>query len=181
MHTIRNFLSIIVKCDIMTKILAVFFVSISKRFDPTSPAPAIVTARQAPAGMNKLMISISLLLFSGVYIYEIITNGFLKYVYPAYILLSVQFVIFSLYYYYLQLKSDEYIILKHSSEFWWVAGTLLFYFANTTCDIFDDDLKSVMIAPLHQHLTYFIYKILNIILYGFWSYSFICRKWLIRK
>ena len=38
-----------------------------------------------------------------------------------------------------------------------------------------------MIPMFHQHLTYFIYKTLNVILYSCWSYSFICRKWLTKR
>ena len=111
------------------------------------------------------------------YVYGFINHGVYFYNYAAYTVISVMFVLYSLYYYYLLLKDDVYIDLKYSPEFWWVAGTLLFYFANTGCNIFYNQLFSIMISPKH-HLTYFIFKALNIILYGCWSYAFICKKWL---
>jgi hypothetical protein len=127
---------------------------------------------------SKPIIIIGLVLFVGVYTYVIVKNGFFAYAYPAYNLMSVLFVIYSLYYYYLLLKDDEYVNLRYWPPFWWIVGSLFFYFGNTACDLFDDKLSKVMINIFHQHLTYFIYKILNIILYGCWSYSFICRRWL---
>ena len=127
---------------------------------------------------SKSIIIIGLALFFVFYIFGIISHGFFVYVYPAYTLMSVQFVLYGLYYYYLLLRDDQYVNLKYSAEFWWVAGCLFFYFANTACDMFDDKLSKVMIPMFHQHLTYFIYKTLNVILYSCWSYSFICRKWL---
>jgi hypothetical protein len=129
---------------------------------------------------SKSVIICGLAIFLALYIYEIANKSFFVYVYPAYTVLSVLFVFYSLYYYYLMLNDEHYIYLKYSAEFWWVAGTLFFYFGNTACDMFDDKLSGVMIEPFHQHLTYFIYKALNIILYGCWSYSFICKKWLTR-
>jgi hypothetical protein len=126
---------------------------------------------------GKPILIFGFVLFLIFYIYGIIHNSILIYNYLAYTAMSVQFVLYSLYYYYLIVKDDSYTDLKYSSTFWWVAGTLFFYFSNTACNLFFDKLYSVMITPNH-HLTYFIFKALNIILYGCWSYSFICRKWL---
>jgi hypothetical protein len=126
---------------------------------------------------NYLIIG-GLALFILFYSFGIEKNGFLTYVGHTYIVISVQFVLYSLYYYYLLIKDDRYIDLRFSPEFWWVAGTLFFYFANTTCNLFDDELYTVIFTPFHQHLTYFIFKALNIILYSCWSYSFICKRWL---
>ena len=126
---------------------------------------------------SKPIIIIGLALFIISYIYEIVTHGFFRYNHITYTAMSVLFVLYSCFYYYLLLKDDHYIELKYSSEFCWVVGTLIFYFANTACNLFDDKLYSIMITPKH-HLSYFIFKALNIILYSCWSYSFICRKWL---
>ena len=127
---------------------------------------------------GKYWILSALLIFVAIYTFCISTSSFYKYAYPAYIFASAVFVILGFYYYYLLLNDERYTDLKTSPAFWWVAGTLLFYFGNTACNIFDDDLTSIMIEPLNQHLTTFIYKILNIILYSFWSFSYICKKWL---
>jgi hypothetical protein len=129
---------------------------------------------------SKPKVIIGLALFLTLYIYGIIAHTFFVYNYLAYTVMSVQFVFYSLYYYYLLLQSDHHIDLRYAPEFWWVAGTLFFYFANTACNLFYDKLYSVMLTPKH-HLTYFIFKALNIILYGNWSYSFICRKWLTKR
>lgn len=126
---------------------------------------------------SKPIILIGLAILCIVYAYELWDHGFLIYNHHTYTVMSVLFVIYGLYYYYLLLKDDYYVKLKYSPEFWWVAGTLFFYFANTACNLFYDNLKSVMLWDGH-HLTYYIFRVLNILLYGCWSYSFICRKWL---
>ena len=127
---------------------------------------------------SKPIIFTGLAVFLAFYVYEIKTHGFYTYSNLTYALISVQFVLFSLYFYYLLLRDEQYINLRRSANFWWVAGSLFFYFGNIACDLFDDKLSAVMITIFHQHLTYFIFKALNIILYSCWSYSFICRKWL---
>lgn len=126
----------------------------------------------------KPIIISGLVIFLVLYLFGIINSGFSVYVYATYVGLSVEFVLLSLYYYYLLLKDDRYVELKFSPAFWWVTGTLFFYFVSTACDLFDEKLYSIMITAFHQHLTYFIFKALNIILYSCWSYSFICKKWL---
>jgi len=126
---------------------------------------------------SNFLIAVGISLFVISYFYEILIHGFFKYNNITFTIISVEFVLYSLYYYYLLLKDGDYIVLKYSPAFWWVAGTLFFYFAVTACNLFDDELYSVMVTPKH-HLTYFIFKILNIILYSCWSYSFICKKWL---
>jgi hypothetical protein len=124
-----------------------------------------------------LVILIGMALLVVLYLMELYGHGFYTYNNSTYTVMSVMFVLYSLYYLSLLIKDDNYINLSRSAEFWWVVGTLFFYFANTVCNLFDDQLYAVMITPKH-HLTYFIFKALNIILYSCWSYSFICRKWL---
>jgi hypothetical protein len=117
-------------------------------------------------------------IFLVLYFFWIAKHTFYSYAYPPFIFISAAFVVLGLYYYYLLLNDEKYTDLKTSPGFWWVAGTLLFYFGNTACNIFDDELASVMIKQLNQHLTSVIYKTLNVILYSFWSYAFICKKWI---
>jgi hypothetical protein len=127
---------------------------------------------------SKPPLTVGLALFVLLYVGNLISNGFRVYSNLTYTVMSVLYVLYSLYYYYLLLKDERYINLSRSADFWWVAGTLFFYFSTTACNLFDEKLAHVMITST-ETLNHFIFKSLNIILYGCWSYSFICRKWLI--
>ncbi|HTD99131.1 MAG TPA: hypothetical protein VK668_07570 [Mucilaginibacter sp.] len=128
---------------------------------------------------SKPLILSGLALLAVIYIYEIVAHGIFKFNNLTNTVMSVMFVFYSLYYYYHLLKHDAYVNLKYEPAFWWIAGTLFFYFGITACNLFFDKLSTIVITPKH-YLTYYIYNTLNIILYGCWSYSFICRKWLTR-
>lgn len=116
-------------------------------------------------------------IFIALYSYEIIKHGFREYNYLTYKVMSAIYVLYSLFFYFLLIRDDDYIGLKSSAVFWWTVGVLLFYFGNTACNLFDNSLSNTKIFG-DEPLTYFIYKILNVLLYSCWSYSFICRKWL---
>jgi hypothetical protein len=109
------------------------------------------------------------------YAYDMYNKGFLWYSNITYTIMSVLFVLYSLSYYYLKFKDEEYVDLKFSPEFWWVAGNLFFFFGATACNLFNDQLDDVMLSG--HTLTYYVFRLLNFILYGCWSYSFICKKW----
>jgi len=131
---------------------------------------------------SKPFIIIGLAIVAMLYTYELHDNyvhHILVYNINTYKVVSILFVIYSLYYYYLLLKDDHYIKLRYSAEFWWVAGALLFYFTNTACNIFYKPLSTVLVWN-GIHLTRYINGALNVLLYGCWSYSFICKKWLTR-
>lgn len=87
--------------------------------------------------------------------------------------MSVVFVLYCLYYYYLLLKDESFIEIKTHPEFWWVTGVLFYYFGSTMSNIFDGlfNVKIIGFATLR----YCIYVLLNLILYSLWVYSFICR------
>jgi hypothetical protein len=128
---------------------------------------------------SKPLIFTGLAIVALLYAYELHDNyvhHIVIYNINTYKVMSVLFVIYSLYYYYLLLEDENYIQLNNSSEFWWVAGTLLFYFTNTACNVFYQPLSRVLVWN-GIHLTRYIISALNILLYGCWSYSFICRKW----
>lgn len=95
--------------------------------------------------------------------------------------MSVWFVIYSLYYYYLFIKDDTYVNLKYSASFWWVTGTLIYYFGSMANSLFFkvifDHIHAEKGSPL-KILSYNISTALNVAMYGCWSYAFICRKWL---
>ncbi|ARS42389.1 hypothetical protein CA265_23105 [Sphingobacteriaceae bacterium GW460-11-11-14-LB5] len=87
--------------------------------------------------------------------------------------MSVLFTLYCLYYYYLLLKDEHFIEIKTHPQFWWVTGVLFYYFGSTMSNIFDG-LFTVKIISYYT-LRYCIYIVLNLILYSFWLYSFICR------
>jgi len=124
---------------------------------------------------SKSIIISGLTLLFIIYIYEILTHGIYKKNNLTTTVMSILFVLYSLYYFYCLLKHELYVDLKYSPAFWWVIGSLFFYFGSTACNIFYYKLSVVTITPKH-YLTYYIYTALNIILYGYWSYSFICKK-----
>ena len=129
---------------------------------------------------NNLVIMPGVVLLLLLYIYEIFSHGLFKYDFLTFTTMSVIFVLYSLYYYYLLLSDEQYLNLRRSPEFWWTVGVLFFYFGSTVCNMFNERLYSVMITSNH-HLSYFVFKALNIILYSCWAYSFICRKWQMKK
>jgi hypothetical protein len=103
---------------------------------------------------------------TGFYLYNDLTNT----------VLSVLLVIYCFYYYYCLIRDESYERFATSASFWWITGTLFFYFGTTACNIFYDKLKGIEITPKH-YLTSYIYNVFNVILYGCWAYSFICKKW----
>lgn len=116
----------------------------------------------------------------GLYIYEVVAHGIFSYNNLTNIALSILLVLYSLVYYYHLLKDDEHAELISLSAFWWAAGILFFHFGRTGCNLFYGKLASIMVTAKHN-LTYYIYIILNILLYGCWAYSFICRRWETRR
>lgn len=127
-----------------------------------------------------LVLTFGLVLLFFLYIYEISYHSFFRFNVVTYNSMSVLFVLYCLYYFYLLLKDSRYIDLKYSSNFWFVIGVLFFYFGSTAVNLFRGKLSILFLSKKH-FLTYYIYIILNVILYSCWSYSFICRRWLTRK
>lgn len=125
---------------------------------------------------SKVIVTCGLILLIVLYMYDIVIHGFLLFNELTYNAMCVLFVLYCLYYFYLLLNSEQYIELKYSPEFWWICGALFFYFGSTAVNLFRDLLTPIIVNGLN--ITHYIYIILNTILYGFWSYSFICKKWL---
>ena len=61
------------------------------------------------------------------------------------------------------------------APFWWVNGTICFYFAGMACNIFFKYLVKDVTSDVSHSARYIVFSILNVILYACWSYSFICR------
>lgn len=89
------------------------------------------------------------------------------------IFMSILFAVYSFYYFLLLLRDDEYINLTNSANFWWAAGTLCYYFGSSIINI----LRIIPHPPRYRFLAY-VLPALNWIIYSFWSYSFICKRWI---
>lgn len=107
------------------------------------------------------------------YIFFLITQPFTNLNTITISVMSVIFTLYCLYYYYLLLKDENFIEIKTHAEFWWVTGVLFFYFGSTMSNIFDGLFKVRLMGFIT--LKFLIYILLNVILYSFWLYSFICR------
>jgi hypothetical protein len=120
------------------------------------------------------LLIIWLCIFLVMYIWEGLQFHFAKFLNVTASIESVVFVLASLYYYYLILRDDKYIVLNTYAPFWWVNGTLIFYFGSTATNIFNDylvhEIKLITIS-----IRYITFSILNVLLYACWSYAFICR------
>ena len=122
----------------------------------------------------KLLIGWAIVYFV-IYIYEFVfINHFKGFVDITASVISVVFVLASLVYYYLMQKDDEYRTLVFSPSFWWVNGVLFFYFGSTVSNIFFEYLIKEE-TDFNFTARYIIFNALNLLLYGCWSYAFICR------
>jgi len=127
------------------------------------------------AGRLLIVTGISILIL--IYAYELFTNvaGIFNYNSTTYSAMSVVFIIYSLYYYYTLLRGEEYAELKFLPEFWWVTGTLFFFFGTTAVNLFYTYLLNSY--PGNKLYLVYISDVLIVILYGCWSYAFICKRW----
>ncbi|MNK12990.1 hypothetical protein D3C87_310690 [compost metagenome] len=116
-----------------------------------------------------------LFLFVIIYGSELFSNQFSNFVFITAAAISLVFVLASLYYYYLLLRDEKYEKLDSYAPFWWVNGTLIFYFGSTALNIFFDYLIRDQLSQFQHSIRYIIFNVLNIILYCCWSYAFICR------
>ena len=119
---------------------------------------------------SKIWFGSGLALLALIYLYDFADHGFGIFNTLTTTVMSVLFVIYGIYYYYLLLRADEYVELKTHPPFWWVTGTVFFYFGSSVCNL-------VFLLIWTQPLSYrfYIYMGLVALLYGFWTYSFLCR------
>jgi len=122
---------------------------------------------------SKHYVILGLTIFSLVFLFETVYHGIFIFNNITSTISSILFVVYSLYYFYLLIKDPNYYSLKSYTPFWWVTGTLFFYFGSTISNLFFEELLSLKVSG--HHLRYYIFNLLNIILYSCWSYSFICR------
>lgn len=124
---------------------------------------------------KKAWIISGLFLFLLSFVLELSLKGFTEFLFITNIISSVVIVLYALYYFYELLKDDEYYDLRRHAPFWWVAGTLLFYFGSTLVNLFMKYLRGLRSTDLGFDLRYYITTVLILILYSCWSYSFVCR------
>jgi hypothetical protein len=127
---------------------------------------------------NRAIIYIGFAVLVVLYIVDVTNHGFFEYNNLTNTVMSVLMVCYGFYYYYNLLNNNSYINLRYSSEFWLATGVVLFYFGDTGCNLFYEKIKPIL--PPNKHYLGYIYNVLNVILYGCWSYAFICRKWITR-
>lgn len=113
-------------------------------------------------------------LFSVIFLLESIQHQFVGISMKAKNFASIYLILLCLSYYYTLLKSDDYIDLKKHAPFWLVTGCFFFYFGSVTCDFFFDYLLTINQSSI-KPVRYIIFIVLNFILYGCWSYSFLCK------
>jgi hypothetical protein len=115
-----------------------------------------------------------LAIFMLFYFIELYINHFKAYVSASTTFMSVELILVSIYYYYRLLKEEKFRQLSKDASFWWVNGTICFYFAGIACNIFFKYLFQDK-TYVTSSASYIVFSILNVILYSCWSYSFICR------
>ncbi|QJB31805.1 hypothetical protein HF329_10920 [Chitinophaga oryzae] len=116
-----------------------------------------------------------LLIFFAAFTTEVAITGLKSYANYTASTLAVVVVILCLCYYYCMLHASEYFELGKYAPFWWVNGTLFFYFGSTTTNIFFSFLMTDYGASFSFSIRYIILNVLNILLYCCWSYAFLCR------
>jgi len=115
------------------------------------------------------------------YANEFIVNKTNLYLSITYNLMSAFFIFYCLFYYYQLVKDEKHVNLLYSSEFWWITGALFFYFGTEIWML----LYPWLLKQNHNNykdlgIKYrLVFSTVNIVLYSLWSYSFICKRWLI--
>ena len=123
---------------------------------------------------SKPWLIVWLTVFFSLYLYQSIKTDFLEFSWISNSASSVFFVFFSCLYYYQLLKHEEYLNLLTFPTFWIVNGIFFFHFGSTSSNLFFDYLVSINLKSAIP-IRYIIYIILNFILYGCWSYGFLCK------
>jgi hypothetical protein len=121
------------------------------------------------------LILVGLVLVMTAYSYDLLNHGWKTRHHLAHTIFGLSMVGYSLFYFYLLLISNVYIELKSNATFWWVAGTLLFFFPLSVINIFGTPLRKILLNG--DDALYITYKVLVLVLYGSWTYAFICKKW----
>ncbi len=123
-----------------------------------------------------LLVGLSIPLIS--YLIETFGHGIMVYHSITNTIMSVIFVVYGWYYFYLLLRSPDYVNLSEHAPFWWISGLSFFCFGSVVCDLVYLRIN-IYIDGIHT-LRYYIFIVLNILLYSFWSYSYLCRHRIVK-
>ena len=123
---------------------------------------------------RRRFMGICILLFSVVYIVECFYHPFTTFNYYSWIVFSFLIIITCGLYYYFLLKDEEYIHLATHPPFWFVTGVFVYFFCSSVCTLFFTQLVRINITQ-NISLRYLLFILFNFILYGCWSYAFLCR------
>lgn len=123
---------------------------------------------------TKPLIIIGLSIFFILFFYESIVSNFKAFSSLSKGFVSVFFAVLCCLYYYYLLKQDEYINLAKHPPFWIITGCFFFYFGRTACNFFYNYLVTIN-QKTGNPIRYFIFIVLNFILYSSWGYAFICK------
>lgn len=113
-------------------------------------------------------------IFTILYLYESIDSKFSSYSYIANSVMSISIVIITCLYYYYFLKKEEYVDIYKHAPFWIITALFFFNLGSTACNVFWSYLSNIY-ATQHIPVRFIIFSLLNFIMYGCWSYSFICK------
>lgn len=107
------------------------------------------------------------------YAIEAASHGIFKYHILTNTIVSICFVLLSLYYFYMLMKQEKIVSIITFSSFWWVAAILIYYFGGTIYNLF-----MFYIVKRNFSLGILVYTmlVLNFLLYSIWAYSYICSS-----
>lgn len=125
---------------------------------------------------SRPLIMSGLLLIAVIYVFDLYQHGFFVFNDLTATVMSVIFVVYSFYYYFLVIKDEHYTDLKRNASFWWITGSLFYYFGSTANNLFYGFLSDISFAG--HNIVFTINIALSTLLYGCWIYSFICKRWL---
>lgn len=123
---------------------------------------------------SKIFIGICVAIFVAIYIFECFKHPFTTFNNYSWIFFSFSMIAACGLYYYFLLADDEYKDLATHCPFWFVTGVFVYFFSSSVCTLFFTELMRINI--IHNiSLRYLLFILFNFILYGCWSYAFLCR------
>lgn len=120
------------------------------------------------------------LIFFAVYAYECFTHPFTVFNNYSWILFSFSMIVACGLYYYFLMTDESYTDLGKHPPFWFVTGIFIYFFSSSVCTLFFSQLVRINITD-NISLRYLLFILFNLILYGCWSYAFLCRYKLTRS